>query len=312
MVRIFNNFWLKILALALGLLLWFHVETEKVYNYQVTLPVTKVDIREHFTLVSNPPDSVLVVVSAKGKQLLGPTWRRLGVRINISRLQAGSHTVNLNNENTFLVSSNKNISLEDVVSPSTFDVSIDQESHADVEVTPNLVTSTEDGFAVSHRMEIVPDRVTLYGPRSLIRSITSVETERRELSGLRNNVTLTLPLVPPEGYGMRLQPDSVKVTVEVVPVKTRVYDNLPVVVYNVPVDYTARTNPNVVRVELAGPPEDIDLLNRNAITVSTDYKLATPTGMAPVKIDCPANFRVRKSSVDSVRIVIGSNARSGN
>jgi YbbR domain-containing protein len=311
-VRILNNFWLKALALILGFLLWLHVATDKVYNYQLTLPVTKVDLREHSTLVSKPPDSVVAVVSAKGKQLLRTTWRRQGVRINISKLQAGSHTITLNNENTFLVSSTKNVLLEDIVTPTNIDIVIDQESHTDVAVSPDIVTEPEDGFAVSRRMDILPDRVTLYGPKSIIRSITAVHTEHRELSGLRNSVTLSLPLVLPEGYGMRLQPDSVKVTVEVVPVKTRVYDNLPVVVYNVPVDRTAVTNPAAVRVELAGPPEDIDLLNKYAITVSADYKLATPTGMAPVKIDCPANFRVRKSSVDSVRIIISTNARSGN
>ncbi len=312
MKRIFNNFWLKILALVIGLLLWFHVETEKIYNYQLTLPVTKVDVREHYSLVSTPPESLVVVVSAKGKQLLSSSWRNQGVRINISKLQSGDHTVTLNGDNTFLVSSTKNVRLEDIVSPTNLDLVLDQESHTDVAVTPDLITVPDEGFAVSRRMDIVPDRVTLYGPKSALKSIAAVHTEHRELSGLRNNVTLSLPLVSPQGYGMRLQPDSVKVTVEVVPVKTRVYDNLPIVVYNVPVDHSARISPDVVRVELGGPPEDIDLLNRNAITVSTDYKLATPTGMAPIKIDCPSGFRVRKSSVDSVRIIISSNARSGN
>ncbi len=313
MIRVLNNFWLKVVALIMGLLLWFHVATEKIYNYQLTLPVTKIDLREHYTLATPPPESIVVAVSAKGKQLLRSSWRQQGVRISASKFQAGPHNIVLNTENTFLVNPAKNVTLDEVVSPASIDLNVDVESKVDVDVVPDLVTTADEGFAVSRRIEAVPTHVSLFGPKSLLKNINSVRTAKRELSGVRNSVTITVPLVPPPGFGMRLEPDSASLTIDIVPVKTRIYDNLPVVVYNVPVDYTATTIPGTIRIELGGPPEDIDLLNRNALTVSADYKLADrTTGMAPIKIDCPTNFRVRKASADSVRILINSNARSGN
>ena len=86
MKRLLNNLWLKLLALLVGLLVWFHVVTEKTYTYEVTLPVTDVDLRDDLTLATLPPDSIEIIVSAKGKQLVQNSWRELGLRINAREL----------------------------------------------------------------------------------------------------------------------------------------------------------------------------------------------------------------------------------
>ena len=132
----------------------------------------------------------------------------------------------------------------------------------------------------------------------------TVFTEKKKFTGLKNNVIITVPLVPPAGYGISLEPDSVTLSIKVIPVKTRVYDNLPVVVFNAPPDRSYTLVPPTVTVELTGPPSDIDLLNRKALTVSVDYKLLSGNDFAPVKIDCPSNFRVKKSSADSVHVIL--------
>ncbi|MEW6051932.1 MAG: YbbR-like domain-containing protein [Candidatus Zixiibacteriota bacterium] len=307
-----DNFWLKLVALAMGLLIWLHVATEKMYNYELRLPVTKVDLKENHTLASPPPDSVTVTVSAKGKQLLRLNWRQQGVRISATKYASGHYTIPLGTDNTYLVNPTKNVLLDEIIAPATVDLDIDVESKIDVLVTPDLAATADDGFAVSRRIDAIPPRVSLYGPKSQLRGIATVFTERKELSGLRSSVTVRVPLVAPKGIGMRLVPDSTTLNIDVVPVKTRVYERLPIVVYNAPPNQPVTTYPSFIRVELTGPPEDIDLLNRNALTVSADYRMMNRTSVAPLKIDCPANFRVKKSSADSVKILIGNHADSGN
>ena len=88
-----NNFWLKMLALVMGLLVWIHVATEKTYTYQLKLPVTHVELKVHHTLAALPPESLSVMVSARGKQLLQTAWRDQGVRINASKLLAGEYVL---------------------------------------------------------------------------------------------------------------------------------------------------------------------------------------------------------------------------
>ena len=65
MLKLFQNIWLKIIALGLGLLLWFHVATEKIYIYEITLPLKEIVLKDDFTLSNDPPESLTVTVSQK-------------------------------------------------------------------------------------------------------------------------------------------------------------------------------------------------------------------------------------------------------
>ena len=308
-----NNFWLKLLALVIGLLVWVHVATEKTYTYQLKLPVTRVDLKAHQTLAAHPPDSLTVIISAKGKQLLQSTWRDQGIRINASKLLAGEYVLNLTPENTSLASPLKNLRLDEVVAPTPIDLNIDVESKLELPVIADITVTPDDGYAVSGSIEVTPPNVVVIGAKSVVNKLNAVYTVPKELGTLRNSITVTAPLAPPKGLAMRLEPDSVTIAVTIVPVRTRIYEHLPIVVYNAPPGRSVTTSPSVLRVELSGPPGEIDLLNRNAITVSVDVRNRdAATGLAPVKIDCPANFRVKKTSADSVRLINSADARSGN
>jgi len=114
---------------------------------------------------------------------------------------------------------------------------------------------------------------------------------------------VTLPLAVPEGYGFRVEPDSVTITVPVFPVKTRIFEQTPVLVFNAPGGLLPRTEPELLRLEVTGPPNDIDQLDPNALTLSVDYRERDSSGRASVKFDCPPGFRLRSISSDSVMIL---------
>jgi len=291
-------------ALLMGLLLWFHVATEKVYKYRLVLPITDIALGERLTLVDTPPDSMTVVVSASGKQLLRQKWRERGVRILATQLSIGRHTVNLTTANTFLAGVGNFVALDEVVSPTSMLLNIDYTAEIQVKVAPDITAVPDEGFAVKRISDPNPAEVTLVGARSRVRTVTLVSTEPRELTGLRDNLTLTLPLAAPAGYQMTLIPDSVTVTIEIVAVKTRVFEDIPIVVYNAPPNKAVSAQPPALRIELTGPPEDIDLLSRDALIASVDFRRLDPNGISPIKIDCPLNFKVKKISVNTVRIIV--------
>ncbi len=302
MFKPFENLGIKMLALAMGLLLWFHVATEKKYTYRFTLPISDVVLGEGLTLAEAPPDSAVVLVSSRGKQLIRRKWRERGVRILATQLSSGIHTMNLNPSNTFLVGAGEHVSLEEVVSPTSLRLHIDYISEAKVKVISNLNILPDEGFAVSHVSDPQPPEVTLRGARIQVRKINAVTTESRTLTGLRDNITVKLALVTPPGYKMSLEPDSVSIAVEVVAVKTREFRNIPIVVYNAPPEKIVTTEPSTIDVELTGPPEDIDILNRIALVASTDFRQMDSNGFSPVTIDCPTNFKVKKVSANKVKI----------
>ncbi|UCG61802.1 MAG: hypothetical protein JSV52_00500 [Candidatus Zixiibacteriota bacterium] len=304
MIKVLDHFWLKITALALGLLLWFHVATEKTYNYRLQLPVEEVVLDEGLALSESPPESLTVTVSATGKQLLRQKWRDRGLKIIASQLRQGERQLPLNTSNTFLISPSPDVSLDEVVSPSSVTFKIDRLARTTVHVIPDIIFEPDEGFAVAGMSKTTPTEVTLSGPRSVISSINAVFTVNKELVGLRNSLDLSLPLALPDGYGVSLEPDSVMVAVRVVPVKTRVFENVPVVIYNSPPNQTVVADPAAIRIELTGPPQEIDLLNINALIASTDFSKSNEAGRSALKIDCPTKFRVKNSSADSVTLTI--------
>jgi len=299
-MRLLENFWLKVIAVVMGFFVWLHVATEKTYDHQLKLPVTEVALKDSLTLSIAPPDSLLVEVSASGKQLLRKKWRERGLRINASQYKAGRYAVIFSAENTSLAGPSGDISLDEIMFPRQTELHIDNLAAVSLPVTANIDAAPDDGFAVYRIYVAEPETVELSGPKSTLGRFKTIYTEKKRLSALRNSI----------GYSVK--PDSVTVKVDVVPVKTRTYENLSVVVYNSPPGLEVVTDPRTVQIELTGPPEDIDLLNRNAITVSVDYRQMTIDSLAALKVDCPSSFRVKRQSIDKARIIIESNADAGN
>ncbi len=297
-----ENAWIKIVALLMGLLLWFHVATEKVYKYRLSLPITDITLGEKLTLAEAPPDSFTVVVSASGKQLLRRQWRQRGIRILAAQLGPGRHNLSLTTTNTFLANPGGFVRLEEIVTPTSMLLSVDYTAERKVAVRSDVVAVPDEGFAVLSISLPHPAEVTLRGARSLVREVSDVATEPKVLANLRDNLTITLPLAEPDGYQVVLQPDSVTLAITIVAVKTRVFDAIPVMVINAPADRHLIVFPPQLEVELTGPPDDIDTLSGNSINAIVDYSELDSRGRGPVTVSCPTPFEVKKISVDTVTV----------
>lgn len=309
---ILDNFWLKVLAFLMGLLVWVHVATEKTYNYQSLLPLAEVNLKDSLSLGIEPPDSILVTVSATGKQLIRRQWRKEGLRLNATQLDIGRHRTPLTNTNLSLVNPQTAVELENVISPRQVYLEIDKQSSRTIPVKANVTLDADDGFSVGRDILVNPPEVTLTGPSMSLARVSEILTDSTRLRGLRNQVVVTLPLLLPEGYGYQIEPDSVAVTIPVFPVKTRVYSSIPIVVFNAPPGASLFTDPESVQVEVTGLPEAIDGLSSNALTVSADYRDRTMGGAAPIKFDCPSGFHLKSVSTDTVIIHEAIDADTGN
>jgi YbbR domain-containing protein len=300
---LWRNFWLKVVGFTLALMVWVHVATEKVYNYEFSLPVTEIMLQDGLALSQPPPEVMIVSATASGKQLLRRRWRQEGLRINATQYQAGRFNVGLSTQNISLVYQSADVALDEIITPTSTRLEIDLEASTELPVSAALETIADDGFAVGREILIEPATATLIGPRSRLQSVKRLFTKPWHLGSLRNSVTVTLPLDTPEGYGFRVDPDSVSVTVSVFPVKTRIFKDVPVLVFNAPGGVLPRTEPELLRIEVTAPPADIDQLDPNSLTLSVDYREQDSSGMAVVKFDCPPGFRLRSISSDSVLII---------
>ncbi|MEA1981281.1 MAG: CdaR family protein [candidate division Zixibacteria bacterium] len=302
--KLFKNIWIKIFALILGFLLWLHVATEKTYNHEINLPISDIVLKDNLSLASEIPDSITVVVNATGKQLLRKKWRSRGLRINASQFQAGRHNLTLSIGNTFLTISEDEITLGKIISPTSLQIYIDQKLDKKIKVIADLTTFPDPDYAVDKITAPMPNEITITGPRILIRKIDSIKTEHRLLTGLRNDITLNLPLVPPKGNHIFIEPDSVTIDISVVPVKTKLFESIPVVIYNSPSDKTFNVEPSSIKLELTGSPGEIDRISSDIITASIDYLQIDSNHFAPIKVVCPPRFIVKNQSDKKAKVLI--------
>lgn len=285
----------------MGLLLWFHVATEKKYNYQVKLPITEIIVKENLALASPPPESLTITVSATGKQLLRSGWKQSGLRLNAAQYPPGKHNFELTVANTLLADAGV-ITLAEIVQPRTFLLDVDYHGEVQAAVIPNVIITPDEGFAVKSVLKLDPPVITIRGARSIVQDITRITTEQKEVVGARNNIEVVLKVQQPAGYGIAIAPDTVRVNIEIVPVKTRLFEKIPIIVYNSPGGKRVRPLPSSVDIEMTGPPDEINLLNRNALIASVDFDKLSAQDSVSIKIDCPNHFKVKRASAQFVKL----------
>jgi len=292
----------KIAAIILAILLWFHVATEKRYQNTIVLPITQFDITDDLVLTEPPPDSVEVVVSARGKTLLRTDWKKRGLKLIVNRIRPGRYPVEISTDNLTLADG-ENVELVEVIGPREIIITSDRKGTREVPVVSRIVVSPDEGYAVGKQDSIVPGLVLIEGPNNLVKSIDKIVTEEEYIDGVRSDFTKTAALAPPQSYGLSITPDSVTIHFDVVPVKRKELSDLPIKLIHAPRESGLGIVPDRINLHVAGRAIDIDTLSGQFISAVADYVLLKNNNIIPVQIILPPSLSLVYQSVDSVRVI---------
>jgi hypothetical protein len=302
MPKIFENLWVKIAALLLAFLLWFHVATEKSYQYEIILPLAQVDLSEDLVLIEPPPDSIKVLVQAEGKALLRSDWKKSGLKLVVSGSRAAKFKTEISTGNLFLIKGEK-VELLDVVSPREVVLQCEYKLTMDVPIHSQVIIVPDDGFAIDDIKTFQPDMVTLVGPRNDIRQIKFVNTEEKVIEGVRDDFESHIALQYPDIYGLRMIPDSVFMKVGVKPIKRRVFGEVPVKLINAPPGIKFKVDPARVEIRIGGKTGIVDSLTADHFSIIADYTMLDLAGYIPVQVATPPSVLILYKSADSVRLL---------
>jgi len=302
MSRLFNNLWVKLASLILASLLWIHVATNKIYQEEITLPINLVDISNKLVLTDPPPDSVTVLVSATGKKLLQSDWKRGGLKWVISRNTPGKFKAEISTDNLSLIQKEK-VELVGVAYPREWDIGCDRKVEKSVTVRPRITIHPAEGYALRGRDSISPSSVNVIGPATIVNGLSYLETIEKTLEGVRNDMTIRVPVQSPGVYGLKINNDSVNVITRVVPIKSRLFSDITVRLINAPRDSIPDIFPPKVELRIGGEPNAIDSLSPRRISVTADYSQMGENEFAPIKVFLPPSFYILYQSADSVKIV---------
>ena len=171
---------LKLAALALAIILWVAVALEKPTTQLVGIQLDLVLAPD--VAAAQEPAAIKALVLGAQRELLRLT-APLVVRavINESGVGAGARHHLVLAPSDVQVPGGVKITVQDV-EPREIDILLDRRAQRTVAV--HAMVQTDSGFALEGALGVVPPAVKVSGPRSLVATLDSVDTEPLDLRGV--------------------------------------------------------------------------------------------------------------------------------
>ncbi len=288
-----NNIDLKVWAVILALIVWFHVATERTYDTTYRASLNFVNPPKGWTLVGDPPSEISLRLRGTGKQLISN--RLYGeplVTVELPRDKSYHVKMELSPEDVIL-SRRGGLEVTHVLSPSQIDVEMDTVVRKDVPVEPLVQGTPRDHFVQVGKARIRPDQVELLGGRSRIRTIVGLKTEPVNIQNESRTVERVVAVSLPAEAGFRSKPDSVLVTVSIERMAERVLDRVPIKITDLDRGKAADMSPEYARVVLSCPESMTYIADTANVRLSLDLKgLPRGSHLLPPKITRPDDFKV--------------------
>lgn len=187
--KIFLEDWLmKLVALAITLALWLGVTG---LSTPTTQRLTSVPLSLRFSnnieITNEPLQEVDLVVSGDKRKLAQINKNDLIVSMDISDVMPGDRVINLTPENVG-VSLPTGVRLDEI-QPSRIAVRIEPVEEKEIAVKPEILGEVPEGYEI-YSETVTPSKVRVRGPSSFIRTLSSVATERIDLSNKVSDFTV--------------------------------------------------------------------------------------------------------------------------
>lgn len=266
-----RNWPLKLLSLALALALWVAVTGIGVIVQDVTVPV-EISLGESYTLIGAKPTVATVRLRGPETLLRGIDRSGMELLIDLGETSTGERTVQLSENN--LVGRPRGLELTGIT-PDRLTLQVDWKSRRPLPVVPSLLDQPPEGYAF-YSARMVPDTLTVEGPRSEVRALNRLRTDPISLEGRTQPFMARVGAVPesPEIRVVESQLLEAHIEVDVAPVDAA-FDAVPVVLAGQV--HEAAATPSSIEVVLSGPPALLERIRPGQIRAIVDVSELAPS-----------------------------------
>jgi hypothetical protein len=278
-------------------------------NYTVTEPLT-IDIKDAPAdlVVVDGSQELKVTLSTSGFELLNYYFKPASKRkVDISLEEVPLHK---DSEGTYSFSisyAKEKVAKYLAIEPSevSFDenrisVRMEQLDSLKVKVMPNIDISYEKQYNRHGRIQIKPDSITIYGPKSKLKEIDNIYTESISLKNISSNIDINVPLHPEEMINFDSKEVNIKINVE----------KYTEAIANVKIDNNSdkklRLFPDKVKIKYIVSLTDYNIIKDNSFIISIDTAdIFSENNFLPVYlIDYPSNTRIISIEPKEVEYII--------
>jgi len=204
-----TNPWLKLASLILAVALWFFVVSKGSSVIVMDVPIGFKNIPGNLEVVDVPK---AITISVEGQERLLKNLRQedVNVVIDLGNVKEGKAFFPLTDDNIALP---KTLTITRI-SPQGVKLLIEEKMKKHVPVRPIIVGSPAEGFLI-RGIEVVPKKVEIEGPKSIITKVHSVKTEAIDITGITGDLQYSAPLNLNNKENIRVDVPEIEVNVTV-------------------------------------------------------------------------------------------------
>jgi YbbR domain-containing protein len=287
----FRNIGLKIVALALGTLLWLFVSGQEVERSVAGVPVYYRNVPAPLVISGDRLDEVSVHIRGGEYVVSRLVPGDLALAIDLADAGPGTTVLSLRPDQ---VETPLGVEVTQV-NPGSSVVTLEKSMSAEVPVRATIEGDPAPGFAVG-AVTVDPRTVTVLGPAVRLQGTTTAVAERVSVEGAKANVTATVA-VGVSDTELRLPTQrTVRVTVEIAPAADRSFAARPVTFRNLAAGQAA-AEPAAVAVSIRGVRGVLAKIPDDMIAPYVDL-----AGLGPGRYNLPVGVDLR---------IVGADARVG-
>lgn len=260
----------KVLAVVLAVFVWFLArKSGEPIQMSFYAPVVFKNVSPEFQVTSDPPQ-VNIVVHTNSRDSFNP--QEIQAVLDLDKAREGTLSYVMT-ENHILSPVKVEITR---IHPSQITVRIEELIEKSFSIKPRYQGKLKKGYLLGD-IKIVPDNLTMRGPRSVLEKMEHISAHEIELEGLNESTTMRVDLDLPGGNVQIINQNvdfyTAEVTINSLPIKKR-FDNVPVYLRNM--DYVSVINPNTFNVFVEGPEYLIQELDRDKLYGEIDLSTYEP------------------------------------
>jgi YbbR domain-containing protein len=183
---VFNNLWLKLVALCLAFLLWWAVSHDPTVEAVVTAPLEFHHSPENLEMSVEGTTEVRVRVLGPERTVRRLTPADVQATVDLTGAHAGERTFDLTAKQVHLPDGLQVVEIE----PSQVRLSFDRSALRSVDVRPRVIGSLVTGYRITN-VSADPDKINIIGPQHRVDEVTDAITDPVDATGVVGSATFT-------------------------------------------------------------------------------------------------------------------------
>lgn len=296
---IFEDWWLKLIALVAALLVWLFARLEAEYTRELRLGLDMSLLPQEYVVSSKSVDSVTVEIKGKGKNLLELSKKKPVILLPLKDMHEGVERFRIGPENVVI---SEQIQVK-TLDPYQIELTIEPRAKRKIKIIVPVEGIPAKNFAIS---SIDYDNTAfVYGTKEVISAVNQLFSEPLNVEGLAASIERSLQIQYPDTGGMFVEPSKVKVRVKVESETTLVLKGLPVRLEGKPVKGQAYLLNKEVELTLKGPVGLLRGFGPSNVNISILVSSMTPGDYrVPADISLTPGIRVERSEPAIFRILV--------